>query len=142
MKKLCGNDRQKLFTITPPSARMIGKNSLRIDIPQNSKDYPNKEFEKTGKWAERHTRWLDMRVKPYGEFKNASFKIIADKIDDFSEQETQESFESMGTILTKTSGNAEHSGRIRGQYKFFKQSQYFNFVQSSRKNAEVSDMKW
>ncbi|GMN66892.1 hypothetical protein TIFTF001_035954 [Ficus carica] len=72
-----------------------------------------------GKWAERHTRWLDMRVKPDGEFKNAAFKIIADTIDDFNEQETQRSFESVGKddILTKALGNVEHSGRIRGQFK-------------------------
>ncbi|GMN51397.1 hypothetical protein TIFTF001_020547 [Ficus carica] len=61
--------------------------------------------------AERHARWLDMRVKLDGEFKNEAFKRIADTIDDFSEQETQGSFESMGTnnILTKALGNAEHS---------------------------------
>ncbi|GMN46092.1 hypothetical protein TIFTF001_015277 [Ficus carica] len=84
-----------------------------------------------------------MRVKPDGEFKNASFKIIADTIDDFSEQETQGSFESVGTddILIKALGNAKHSGRIRGQSKFVKQSQYFNLVQSLRENAEISDMK-
>ncbi|GMN58856.1 hypothetical protein TIFTF001_027968 [Ficus carica] len=65
-------------------------------------------FEKTGKWAERHTRWLDMRVKPNGEFKNEAFKIIADTIGDFSEQETQGSFEFVGIddILTKALGNA------------------------------------
>ncbi|GMN67787.1 hypothetical protein TIFTF001_036842 [Ficus carica] len=81
-------------------------------------------FEKTGKWTERHTRWLDMRVKPDGEFKNEAFKIIVDTIDDFSEQETQGSFEFVGTddILTKALGNAEHSVQIRGQYKFVKQS--------------------
>ncbi|GMN54025.1 hypothetical protein TIFTF001_023150 [Ficus carica] len=68
-------------------------------------------FEKTGKYAERHTRWLDMRVKPDGEFKNDAFKNIADTIDDFSQQETQASFKSVGTedILTKALGNAEHS---------------------------------
>ncbi|GMN68349.1 hypothetical protein TIFTF001_037401 [Ficus carica] len=39
--------------------------------------------------------------------------------EDFSEQETQGSFESVGTndILTKSLGNAEHSGRTRGQSK-------------------------
>ncbi|GMN65218.1 hypothetical protein TIFTF001_034300 [Ficus carica] len=101
-------------------------------------------FEKTGKWTERHTRWLDMRVKPDGEFKNVAFKIITDTIDNFNEQETQGSFELVGTdaILTKALDNAEHSGQIRGQSKFVKQSQYFNIVQSSRENAEVSDMKW
>ncbi|GMN68123.1 hypothetical protein TIFTF001_037181 [Ficus carica] len=74
-------------------------------------------FEKTGKYAERHTRWLDMRVKPDGEFKNDAFKNIADTVDDFSQQETQGSFESVGIedILTKALG--------------------------SRENAEVSDMK-
>ncbi|GMN21329.1 hypothetical protein TIFTF001_045476 [Ficus carica] len=49
----------------------------------------------------------------------------------------------MGTdhILTKSLGNAEHSGRIHGQSKFVKQAQYFNVVNSSRDNYEVSYMK-
>ncbi|GMN49591.1 hypothetical protein TIFTF001_018760 [Ficus carica] len=84
-------------------------------------------FERTGKWAEWHTRWLDMRVKPDGEFKNEAFKIIADTI--------------VNDILTKALGNAKHSDRIRGQSKFVKQSQYFNLMQSSMENDEVSDMK-
>ncbi|GMN20805.1 hypothetical protein TIFTF001_047174 [Ficus carica] len=60
---------------------------------------------------------------------------------DFSVQETQGSFKSVGTddILTKTLGNVKQSGRIRA--KFVKQSQYFNIVQSSRENAEVLNMK-
>ena len=41
--KLCYNAQQKWFTITLPSAKMIGKVSLRIIGAQNSKDYPNKE---------------------------------------------------------------------------------------------------
>nr|GMN21618.1 hypothetical protein TIFTF001_043354 [Ficus carica]GMN21633.1 hypothetical protein TIFTF001_043357 [Ficus carica] len=107
----------------------IDEETVRQQLP--------KVFEKTGKWAERHTKWLDMRVKPDGEFKNETFKIIADTI-------TQGSFKSVGTddILTKALGNVEHSGRIRGQSKFVKQSQYSSLVQSSRENAEVSDMKW
>ncbi|GMN59069.1 hypothetical protein TIFTF001_028161 [Ficus carica] len=102
-----------------------------------------KIFEKTGQWAARHNVWLDMHVKPNGEFKNPSFKIIGDTIEDFSEQEIQGSFESVGTndILTKSLGNAEHSGRIRGQSKFVKQSHYFNIVQSPRENVEVSEVK-
>ncbi|GMN20571.1 hypothetical protein TIFTF001_047144 [Ficus carica] len=140
---MCGNDRQRWFTITPPSARMTGKNSLSIVGPRNSKDYLNKEFEKTGKWVERHENWLHMRVKPDGSFNNEAFKNIADTIDDFSEQQTQGSFESVGTkdILTKALGNVEHSGRIQGQSKFVKQSQYFDIVGSSSGNAEVLDMK-
>ncbi|GMN68924.1 hypothetical protein TIFTF001_037978 [Ficus carica] len=100
-------------------------------------------FENTGQWPPRHTTWLDMHVKPDGEFKNPLFKIIGDTKDDFSKQETQESFESVRTydILTKSLGNAEHSGRIRGQSKFVKQSQYFNIVQSPRENAEVFEVK-
>ncbi|GMN63044.1 hypothetical protein TIFTF001_032113 [Ficus carica] len=92
-------------------------------------------FEKTGKYAERHENWLNMRVKPDGSLKNEAY--------DFSEQQTQGSFESVGTedILTKALGNAEHSGRIRGQSKFVKQSQYFNVAGSYHKNAEVLDMK-
>ncbi|GMN56738.1 hypothetical protein TIFTF001_025852 [Ficus carica] len=82
-------------------------------------------FEKTGKYVDRHERWLDMRVKPYGQFKKEEFKTIVETID----------------ILTKALGNAEHSGRIRSQSKFVKQSQYFNLVPSSRENDEVSDMK-
>ncbi|GMN69335.1 hypothetical protein TIFTF001_038385 [Ficus carica] len=100
-------------------------------------------FEKKGKYAERHENWLNIRVKPDGSFKNEACKNIADKIDDFSEQQTQGSFESMGTedILTKALGNAEHSGRIQGQSKFVKQSQYFNIAGSNHENAEVLDMK-
>ncbi|GMN22744.1 hypothetical protein TIFTF001_045699 [Ficus carica] len=37
-------------------------------------------FEKTGQWTEWHASWLDMRIKLDGDFKNASFKIIADAI--------------------------------------------------------------
>ncbi|GMN31246.1 hypothetical protein TIFTF001_046498 [Ficus carica] len=98
-------------------------------------------FEKTEKYAERHTRWLDMRVKPDGEFKNEAFKNITDTIDDFSQQETQKSFESVGTedILTKALGNAEHSGRIRGQSKFVKQSQYFNLMQAEEATVPTVD---
>ncbi|GMN58010.1 hypothetical protein TIFTF001_027115 [Ficus carica] len=72
-------------------------------------------FEKTGKYADQHERWLDMRVKPDGQFKKEEFKTIAETIEEFSQQETQGSFESVGTedILTKALGNAEHSGRIR-----------------------------
>ena len=49
----------------------------------------------------------------------------------------------MGTndILTKSLGNVEHSGWIRGQSKSVKQLQYFNIVQSPRENAEVFKVK-
>ena len=49
----------------------------------------------------------------------------------------------MGTedILTKSLGNPEHSGRLRGQSKFVKQTQYFNYMHVPRENPEVSFMK-
>ncbi|GMN58178.1 hypothetical protein TIFTF001_027278 [Ficus carica] len=37
--------------------------------------------------------------------------------------------------------NDEHSGRTRGQSKFVRHSHYFNIMQSSRDNAEVSVVK-
>ncbi|GMN32498.1 hypothetical protein TIFTF001_044691 [Ficus carica] len=63
--------------------------------------------------------------------------------EDITQQETQGSFESVGTedILTKALGNAEHSSRIRGQSKFVKQSQYFNLVRPPREKDDVEDMK-
>ncbi|GMN61564.1 hypothetical protein TIFTF001_030635 [Ficus carica] len=100
-------------------------------------------FEKTGKYAELYERWLDMRVKPDGQFKKEEFKNIAETIEDITQQEAQGSFESVGTedILTKALGNTKHSGRIRGQSKFVKQSQYFNLVRPPREKDDVEDMK-
>ncbi|GMN71953.1 hypothetical protein TIFTF001_052748 [Ficus carica] len=62
---------------------------------------------------------------------------------ELTQQETQGSFEFVGTedILTKSLDNAEHSGRLRGQSKFVKHAQYFNAVNISRENPEVSYMK-
>ena len=63
--------------------------------------------------------------------------------EDICTQQTQGSFESVGTedVLTKALGNAEHSGRIRGQSKFVKQSNYFTQGGSSSEKAEYLDMK-
>ena len=41
------------------------------------------QFDKTGKYAERYERWLDMRVKPDGQFKKEEFKSIAENIVSF-----------------------------------------------------------
>ncbi|GMN26750.1 hypothetical protein TIFTF001_040903 [Ficus carica] len=87
-----------------------------------------------------------MRVKPSGEYKNPSFRIVDDMIvrGYFSEQQTHESFESVGTndILTKSLDNNEYAGWTRGQSKFVRQLHYFNIMQSSRDNAEISTVKW
>ncbi|GMN22784.1 hypothetical protein TIFTF001_040337 [Ficus carica] len=100
-------------------------------------------FEKTGSYADRHVIWRDTRIKPDGEYKNPSIKIIGDQIDELTQQDTQGSFESVGTedILTKSLGNPEHSGRLRGQSKFVKQAQYYNAMHLPRENPEVSFMK-
>ncbi|GMN40637.1 hypothetical protein TIFTF001_009860 [Ficus carica] len=65
------------------------------------------------------------------------------EIDELTQQDTQGSFESVGTedILTKSLGNPEHSGRLRGQSKFVKQAQYYNAMHVPRENPEVSFMK-
>ncbi|GMN58860.1 hypothetical protein TIFTF001_027954 [Ficus carica] len=109
---------------------------FRYDIYQAIvRDHIDEEnFEKTGKYADRHERWLDMRVKSDGQFKKEAFKSIANTIDDFSQQETQGSFESVGTedILTKALGNAEHLGQIRGQSNLpHWKEPYRNFVRST-----------
>ncbi|GMN58039.1 hypothetical protein TIFTF001_027135 [Ficus carica] len=64
-------------------------------------------------------------------------------IGDYSLQQTQGSFESVGTndILTQSLGNDEHSGRTRGQSKFVRQYQYFNIMPSSKDNIELSVVK-
>jgi hypothetical protein len=41
------------------------------------------QFKKTGKYADRHQRWLDMRVKSDGQFKKEEFKTIAEAIVSF-----------------------------------------------------------
>ncbi|GMN66679.1 hypothetical protein TIFTF001_035734 [Ficus carica] len=81
---------------------------------------PAKVFKQTGEYDARHFIWRDTRLKPDGEYKNPSIKIIGETIDELTQQETQGSFESVVTedILTKSLGNAEHFGRLRGQSKF------------------------
>ncbi|GMN19368.1 hypothetical protein TIFTF001_039788 [Ficus carica] len=75
-------------------------------------------FEKTEKYAERHTR-LDMRVKPDGDFKNEAFKSIAD------------------TILTRETRKFRLCGDRRHIDQGIRQCRAFG----SSENAEVSDMK-
>ncbi|GMN38573.1 hypothetical protein TIFTF001_007811 [Ficus carica] len=127
---------------------MIERDSLHIDVPRNSKNYQNKDFDMTGEWQARHSLWLDIRVKPDGEYKNPSFRIVDDMIINselpyVSEQQTQGSFKSVGTndILTKSLENDKYSGQTHRQSKFVRQSHYFNIMQSSRDNAEVSAVK-
>ncbi|GMN58507.1 hypothetical protein TIFTF001_027599 [Ficus carica] len=105
--------------------------------------YRKRDQEIMGEYADRYVIWRDTRLKPDGEYKNPSIKIIGEAIDELTQQETQASFESVGTedILTKSLGNPEHSSRLRGQSKFVKQVQYFNSMHVTRENPEVFFMK-
>ena len=62
---------------------------------------------------------------------------------EYNTQESQGTFESVGTsdVLSHALSRPEHSGRIRGQSKFVKPTQYFSMGQSSSKDNEVQSMR-
>ncbi|GMN24044.1 hypothetical protein TIFTF001_040529 [Ficus carica] len=62
---------------------------------------------------------------------------------EFNTQESQGTFESVGTsdVLSHALSRPEHKGRVRGQSKFVKPSQYFNLNRSSSKDLEVQSMR-
>ena len=62
---------------------------------------------------------------------------------EYNTQESQGTFESVGTsdVLSHALSRPEHSGRIRGQSKFVKPTQYFNMGRSSSKDNEVVSMR-
>ena len=62
---------------------------------------------------------------------------------EYNTQESQGTFESVGTndVLAHALSRPEHSGRIRGQSKFVKPTQYFNMGRSSSKDNEVVSMR-
>ncbi|GMN27310.1 hypothetical protein TIFTF001_046128 [Ficus carica] len=59
---------------------------------------------------------------------------------EYNTQESQGTFESVGTndVLSQALSRPEHKGRVRGQSKFVKPSQYFNLSRSSKKDNEPS----
>ncbi|GMN62915.1 hypothetical protein TIFTF001_031987 [Ficus carica] len=61
----------------------------------------------------------------------------------YNTQESQGTFESVGTsdVLSQALSRPEHKGRVRGQSKFVKPSQYFNLNRSSSKDNEVLSMR-
>ncbi|GMN59320.1 hypothetical protein TIFTF001_028413 [Ficus carica] len=95
------------------------------------------EFKKTGKWEKRDGLWLDSRTGSDGELKDPACQKVNELI------ESQGTFESVGTsdVLTQASSRPEHLGRIRGQSKFVKPSQYFNLNQSLKRDNEVLSMR-
>ena len=62
---------------------------------------------------------------------------------EYNTQESQGTFESVGTsdVLSQALSRPEHKGRVRGQSKFVKPSQYFNINRSSSKDNEVRSMR-
>ncbi|GMN30493.1 hypothetical protein TIFTF001_050671 [Ficus carica] len=61
----------------------------------------------------------------------------------YNTEKSQGTFELVGTtdVLTEALSRPEHPGRIHGQSKFVKQSQYFNLNRSSNRDNEVLSMR-
>ncbi|GMN47898.1 hypothetical protein TIFTF001_017072 [Ficus carica] len=100
-------------------------------------------FKKTGKWERRDGLWLEQQMGPDGELKNPACKKVGELIVEYNTQESQGTFESVGTndVLSQALSRPEHKGRVRGQSKFVKPSQYFNLSRSSNKDNEVQSMR-
>ncbi|GMN71196.1 hypothetical protein TIFTF001_051800, partial [Ficus carica] len=102
-----------------------------------------KKFKKTGKYVKRDCLWLEQQMGLDGELKNPACQKASELIMEFNTQESQGTFESVGTsdVLSHALSRPEHKGRVRGQSKFVKPSQYFNLNRSSSKDLEVQSMR-
>ncbi|GMN52139.1 hypothetical protein TIFTF001_021288 [Ficus carica] len=102
-----------------------------------------KKFKKNGKWERRDGLWLEQQTGPDGELKNLACKNASELIVEYNTQESQGTFESVGTndVLSQALSRPEHKGRVRSQSKFIKPSQYFNLSRSSNKDNEVQSMR-
>ncbi|GMN35646.1 hypothetical protein TIFTF001_042259 [Ficus carica] len=100
-------------------------------------------FKKNGKWERRDGLWLEQQTGPDGELKNPACKNASELIVEYNTQESQGTFESVGTndVLSQALSRPEHKCRVRGQSKFVKPSQYFNLSRSSNKDNEVQSMR-
>ncbi|GMN35120.1 hypothetical protein TIFTF001_042171 [Ficus carica] len=101
------------------------------------------KFKKTGKYVKRDCLWLEQQMGLDGELKDAACQKASELIMEFNTQESQGTFESVGTsdVLSHALSRPEHKGRVRGQSKFVKPSQYFNLNRSSSKDLEVQSMR-
>ncbi|GMN63491.1 hypothetical protein TIFTF001_032556 [Ficus carica] len=101
------------------------------------------KFKKTGKYVKRDCLWLEQQMGLDGELKDAACQKASELIMEFNTQESQGTFESVGTsdVLSHALSRPEHKGRVRGQSKFIKPSQYFNLNRSSSKDLEVQSMR-
>ncbi|GMN73773.1 hypothetical protein TIFTF001_053079 [Ficus carica] len=100
-------------------------------------------FKKNGKWERRDGLCLEQQTGPDGELKNPACKNASELIVEYNTQESQGTFESVGTndVLSQALSRPEHKGRVRGQSKFVKPSQYFNLSRSSNRDNEVQSMR-
>ncbi|GMN69747.1 hypothetical protein TIFTF001_038790 [Ficus carica] len=71
------------------------------------------------------------------------YRKLDQEMVEYNTQESQGTFESIGTndVLSQALSRPEHKGRVRGQSKFVKPSQYFNLSRSSNKDNEVQSMR-
>ncbi|GMN65563.1 hypothetical protein TIFTF001_034635 [Ficus carica] len=101
------------------------------------------QFKKIEKWERRDGLWLEQQTGADGELKDPACKKVSELIMEYNTQESQGTFESVGTsdVLSQASSRPEHKGRVRGQSKFVKPSQYFNLNRSSSKDNEVLSMR-
>ncbi|GMN21188.1 hypothetical protein TIFTF001_043251 [Ficus carica] len=78
-----------------------------------------------------------------GELKDPACQKVSELIMEYNTQESQGTFESVGTndVLSQALSRPEHKGRVRGQSKFVKPSQYFNLNRSSSKDNEVLSIR-
>ncbi|GMN70630.1 hypothetical protein TIFTF001_039670 [Ficus carica] len=101
------------------------------------------KFKNNEKWEKRDGLRLDLRTGSDGELKDPACKKVSGLIMEYNTQESQGTFESVGTsdVLTQALSRPEHLGCIRGQSKFVKPSQYFNLNRSSNRDNEVLSMR-
>ncbi|GMN51333.1 hypothetical protein TIFTF001_020476 [Ficus carica] len=93
-------------------------------------------FKKTGKWEKRDGLWLEQQTAADGELKDPACQKVSELIIEYNTQESQGTFESVGIndVLSQALSRPEHKGRVHGQSKFVKPSQYFNL----NRNVEPS----
>ncbi|GMN59931.1 hypothetical protein TIFTF001_029018 [Ficus carica] len=101
---------------------MARKRGKRIEVTFDEKGQPE------GKHGDELMRWIGVLAREH---------ML------YNTQESQGTFESVGTtdVLTQALFRPEHPGRIRGQSKFVKQSQYFNLNRSSNRDNEILSMR-
>ncbi|GMN40319.1 hypothetical protein TIFTF001_009550 [Ficus carica] len=101
---------------------MARKRGERIEVTFDEKGQPE------GKHGDELMSWIGVLAREHMEYNT---------------QESQGTFKSINTsdVLTQALSRPEHPGRIRGQSKFIKQSQYFNLNRSSNRDNEVLSLR-